>query len=256
MADVGLEQAAVGDLGQLLAGRARGAARSACGLLSTRRIVICPLPVGRSELLELLPGLLRLPATTVRCLGAALLSPLRGSLQVARIDPVEDGLGDELLDLVGVDVRLAATGESLAFGAGVAALAAGARAGDQPLRRSGYRRAGRRAGSGGLPCWCAAPGRPAAPGSALRPRRADDRGPLRGRHDLAVVGALAADPTARPASGASSAATTARRLAAGIIAAVQVVATIERTGSPASSRCAHSRPRPPPQAARSLCPSS
>src|SRR5205807_2654360 len=91
-----------------------------------------PLPILGREFLELLLGRFGFfpPPFSVR---SGLLSPLSGSLQIARIDPVQDRLGDELLHLVGVDVRLAAPGESLPFGAGVAALSAGARSGNQPL---------------------------------------------------------------------------------------------------------------------------
>ena len=46
---------------------------------------------------------------------------------------MQDRLGDELLDLVGVDVGLAAAGEADALRAGVAALPARTGPGDQPL---------------------------------------------------------------------------------------------------------------------------
>ena len=107
---------------------------------------------------------------------------------------MQDGLGDELLDLVGVDVGLAAAGEARPSRAGIAALAARPSAARPAARRSGCRRAGRRAGSGARSCSCAAPGRRASRGSALRPRRLMIPGHTAVGDDLAVVLALAADP--------------------------------------------------------------
>ena len=79
------------------------------------------------------------------------------------------------------------------FGAGVAALAAGAGTSDERAPRSGHRRAGRRGGSGGRLVGAPLGLASNAADLALRPQ-AMICGPHRGGHDLAVVGALAADP--------------------------------------------------------------
>ena len=70
------------------------------------------------------------PALSLRC---PLLATFARSLQVAGIDPVQDRFGHELLNLVGVDVGLAAAGEADALRAGITAPATRTGAGDEPF---------------------------------------------------------------------------------------------------------------------------
>src|SRR5581483_10998503 len=190
LADVLVEHAGAGDLAELLAGvreafldRLPGRAQ-----LVHRQLTVA---VGGRELDELLLGLLHLrqPALGI---GRFALPPLERPLQRGRVEPDQDSLGHEGLDLVGVDVGLAAAREAVTLGAGIAALAGVPRTRNQPLpAMAADEQAAEQVAPAALvrPPFRVGEQRPDLRAVGL----ADDRGPHRLRDDLAVVHALAAD---------------------------------------------------------------
>ena len=118
---------------------------------------------------------------------------VQGFRKLGRVEPVQDGLDDVLLERLGHDRHLAAAAEVRPAGADVAASAIVARARDELAAAVVAAKQPRAAGSGGRCGWCAGRGRSASrAGAGLR--RGDDRRPLRRRDDLAMVVALATDP--------------------------------------------------------------
>ena len=155
-------------LGELLARCGHAAARSALRgpPLGHRDLAVCR---RRRRARRAAPGRPRAARSQRSRLGIGAAAARSRAASSGESTPVQHRLGDEPLDLVGVDVGLAAAGEPGALRAGVAALPARARARDQPLAAVAADEQAARAGSGARPCSCAAPGRPAARGSAPSP---------------------------------------------------------------------------------------
>src|SRR5439155_21564534 len=130
------------------------------------------------------------PALSVR---RVLLLPLLAPPQLVRVEPVQSRFGHEVLDLVGVDVRLAAAREAGTFGTGVAALAARTRARYEPFSAVATDQdSAKEIAPGGL---VRAPLRIREQSADRRSiLDTDDARPLRSRGDLPVVRTLAAYP--------------------------------------------------------------
>ena len=115
--------------------------------------------VGERRVRRVAPGRCRLLLPALGLGLARLRRTAAGELAASRGGPA--GLGDELLERLGVDERLAAAAEPRPLAAAVTAGPVPARARRRGTRRSSSTSAGARAGSGGRSCSCAGSGRPA-----------------------------------------------------------------------------------------------